>query len=72
MRDKCGVWEFYLTVREGCCCSEQVEAMIFLMRKKSLYNIVKSIMIRSKCAVGCSSRVASDLFCMELTTNWKG
>ena len=32
MRDKCGILEFYLTDRKECFCSEQVSAMLYLLR----------------------------------------
>lgn len=35
MRDKLGVSEYYLTVREGCCCSEQVAAMLYLLGEET-------------------------------------
>jgi hypothetical protein len=35
MRDKLGVLEYYLTVMEGCCFSEQVAAVLYLLRKEN-------------------------------------
>lgn len=35
MRDKLGVSEYYLTVREECCCSEQVAAMLYLLGEET-------------------------------------
>lgn len=32
MRDKCGILEFYLTDRKECFCSEQVSAILYLLR----------------------------------------
>lgn len=35
MRDKLGVSEYYLTVREDCFCSEQVAAMLYLLGEET-------------------------------------
>lgn len=35
MRDKFGVSEYYLTVRGKCFCSEQVAAMLYLLREET-------------------------------------
>lgn len=35
MRDKLGVSEYYLTVREKCFCSEQVAVMLYLLGEET-------------------------------------
>lgn len=35
MRDKFGVSEYYLTVREKCFCSEQVAVMLYLLGEET-------------------------------------
>lgn len=35
MRDKFGVSEYYLTVREKCFCSKQVAVMLYLLGEET-------------------------------------
>lgn len=50
MRDKMGVSEYLLTIREGNCFSEQVTVMLLHPKGKNLQNMarVMDIVVRSK------------------------